>query len=260
MINQSLGNGSKLIGVDGSSHQPFYEDHVDADSNFSSPYLNGLLPLMPGERICKSRSGDRTEASLSLTSSTKEDSWDRETVKPGNEEDDIVALPGSHERKETPLLRSKNKRPLSSAPIKSCVKRRNKHHRFSSPLPYDEETEETGNESDISDYVPNNSYNTVNTPAPSRRSAGIADGMSDTEKLELGGQIEWSPTSPTNIVYEQQKWEGKIIAEKAKRQRRGRPRKQYLVRWKSSWVDGSRLAAPGLVERWKEEKASRCWG
>ncbi len=59
------------------------------------------------------------------------------------------------------------------------------------------------------------------------------------------------------IIYEQQSWEGEIVDERDMKQGRRRPRKQYLVRWKSSWVDGGRLTAPGLVENWKEKKASK---
>ncbi len=213
---------------------------------------------MPSEKICESHNGDRTDAGLSPTSSTEENSWGHKTLESGNEEDDREEiLPGLHKGNDTPLLRPMKKRALSSARTKFCVKRRNKRHRFSSPLPYDEETEETGDESDMSSYEPNSSHNISHTRAPSCRLTGIADGISDAEKTELRGEIEWSRTSRTNIVYEQQIWEGEIIDEREIRQKRGRPRKQYLVRWKSSWVDGSRLAAPGLVESWREEKASR---
>lgn len=39
------------------------------------------------------------------------------------------------------------------------------------------------------------------------------------------------------------------------RQKRERLRKQYLIRWKKSWVDGVRLASPDLLRNWKEKKA-----
>ena len=59
------------------------------------------------------------------------------------------------------------------------------------------------------------------------------------------------------VIYEQQSWEGEIVGEKDVKQGRGRPRKQYLVRWKPSWVDGGRLTAPGLMQNWREKRASR---
>jgi len=58
------------------------------------------------------------------------------------------------------------------------------------------------------------------------------------------------------VVFEQQSWEGEIVEEMDVKQGRGRPRKQYLVQWKPSWVDGRQLTAPGLVQNWKDKKAT----
>ena len=66
-----------------------------------------------------------------------------------------------------------------------------------------------------------------------------------------------SQTSGMAVVYKQQCWEGEIIDKRDIKQGRGRARKQYLTRWKQSWVDGGRLTAPGSVQDWKE-KASKC--
>jgi hypothetical protein len=65
-------------------------------------------------------------------------------------------------------------------------------------------------------------------------------------------------TSRTTVIYKRQSWEEKVVGERNVRQGRGRPRKQYLVQGKQSWVDGGRLTAPELLQNWKEKKALRC--
>ena len=35
---------------------------------------------------------------------------------------------------------------------------------------------------------------------------------------------------------------------------RSKPRKQYLIHWKPSWVNSGRLTAPGLMQNWKKER------
>lgn len=59
------------------------------------------------------------------------------------------------------------------------------------------------------------------------------------------------------IIYERQSWEEEIIDEKDVKQGRGRPRKQYLVRWEQSWVDEGHLSAPELLQNWREKKTLR---
>ena len=65
-------------------------------------------------------------------------------------------------------------------------------------------------------------------------------------------------TSRTTVIYKRQSWEEEVVGERNVRQGRGRPRKQYLVQGKQSWVDGGRLTAPELLQNWKEKKALRC--
>ena len=72
-----------------------------------------------------------------------------------------------------------------------------------------------------------------------------------------GGQPDRHLASRTAVVYEQQSWEGEIIDERDIKQERGRPRKEYLVGWKPSWMPISRLTAPGLVQSWKAKKATK---
>lgn len=74
------------------------------------------------------------------------------------------------------------------------------------------------------------------------------DFVDHLRRIGLGGGVLQLP---------QQSWEGEIIKERDTKHGRGRPRKQYLVRWKPSWVDGARLTAPELLQNWKEKKASK---
>lgn len=59
------------------------------------------------------------------------------------------------------------------------------------------------------------------------------------------------PPSHTAVVYEQQSWEGAIVNEREINGGCGRPCKQYLVQWKSSWIDSNRLNEPHLLQSWK---------
>lgn len=59
------------------------------------------------------------------------------------------------------------------------------------------------------------------------------------------------------VIYKQKSWKGRIVQERNVKQGRGRPHKQYLVKWKESWVDGGCLTAPKLLQSWKEKQASK---
>jgi hypothetical protein len=59
------------------------------------------------------------------------------------------------------------------------------------------------------------------------------------------------PVTNRVVSFEQQRWKGEIVKARHVRQGRGRPRKQYLIKWESSWVDSGRLAAPELIEKWE---------
>ena len=48
--------------------------------------------------------------------------------------------------------------------------------------------------------------------------------------------------------------QGTIIDEREVRQQCGRPRKQYLVRWQSSWEDKGPLVTPAILRQWEETK------
>ena len=134
---------------------------------------------------------------------------------------------------------------MSPAKEKFCVNLCTKHRRFSSPLSSDEETE-MGDESDISSYKPHHILDS--RPNPSH-STNLEGDTNDDGRGELPyGRSDPGLRARMAVIYERQSWEGEIIDEKDVKQGRGRPRKQYLVRWKSSWVDGARLTAPELLQ------------
>ncbi|KAL8696688.1 MAG: hypothetical protein Q9201_007534 [Fulgogasparrea decipioides] len=165
-------------------------------------------------------------------------------------------LQGDNNEQST-LLRPTKKRCQSVGEKKLPVKRRVKRRRFSSPLSSDEETE-TGTEPDISSYPPAKLYRISNlrsssSPLP----VGRERAPKPDDALEgANGKSKRRPLSRTAVVYKQQCWEGEILQERDVKQERGRPRKQYLVRWEQSWVDGTSLTAPELLRDWREKKVS----
>ena len=180
--------------------------------------------------------------------------WDDKASKVGDERE---ALQGDNDDMGA-LTRRTRKRYRSAAEKKFPWKRRIKRHRFSSPFPSDE-GDETGSESDISSYAPVESYRMSNLASASSLlalSLGREREPKSKNKLESTDKMcRQHSLSRTAVVYEQQCWEGEILQERDIRQERGRPRKQYLVRWKESWVDGARLASPDLLRNWREKKA-----
>ena len=150
------------------------------------------------------------------------------------------------------LIRRTRKRRRSAAEKKLPLKRHIKRHRFSSPFSSDER-DETGSESDISSYAPVESYRVSSLlPLPLRRER---EPKSNNKHESTDKMCRQHSLSRTAVIYEQQCWEGEILQERNVRQERGRPRKQYLIRWKESWVDGARLASPDLLRNWREKKA-----
>ena len=135
------------------------------------------------------------------------------------------------------------------------MKRRTKRRRFSSPLSFDEETE-MRDESDISSYKP---HHISDSRPTSSHPTDLEGDTSDDGTRELpGGRSDRRPRARMAVIYERQSWKEEIIDERDAKQGRGRPRKQYLVRWKQSWVDGARLTAPELLQDWRGKKASSC--
>ena len=172
----------------------------------------------------------------------------------GNRNEAGEEINDSHE-KNTSLPRPTKRRLGPVAEEKLPTKRSAKRHRFSSPLSSNEESEEIGGESDISSYTPTDPHRT-RLPRPTSYFTGFGGDTSDDSKMAESRQSGLTHASRMAVIYKQQSWEGEIIDEKDQKQGRGRPRKQYLIRWKPSWVDAGHLTAPGLVGNWREEKAS----
>lgn len=158
---------------------------------------------------------------------------------------------------QSTLLRSTKKWYQSVGAKKLPVKRRFKRRRFSSPLSSDEGIE-TGMEPDISSFAPAKTYRSSNLRSSfSPLSVGRERELKPEKVLEgANGKSKRRPHSRTAVIYKQQCWEGEILQERDVKQERGRPRKQYLVRWEQSWVDGASLTAPELLRDWREKKVS----
>ena len=149
------------------------------------------------------------------------------------------------------LLRSAKKRYPPSTREKSFWRRGTKRHRFSSPFSSELEAD-TGEESDCSIYTPFKVPDVSKSRSATSFLIGLNRDASQGSKMKIAGE-----QSGMAVIYKQQSWEGEIIDERNTKQGRGRPRKQYLVQWKTSWVDGSRLTASEIVRIWREKKASR---
>lgn len=105
------------------------------------------------------------------------------------------------------------------------AKRRRKRLRFTAPLPSDEDTDD----------------------------AGMSSNTLKRQEVVVNDQSTSRPPRST-VVYQEQRWEGEIVNEKDLKQGRGRPRKQYLIQWKQSWVDSNRLNEPLLLHNWRKKK------
>ncbi|MCJ1251374.1 hypothetical protein MMC30_008607 [Trapelia coarctata] len=187
-----------------------------------SPCRNGLLSSTPSEETGTSNNESQAESNPRSAVESSCDRWDEGG--PGAEAEEEAEPYGNRDKHETPLLSLTRKRLLPMAEGEPRVRRYMKRPCFMSPVSPDEEFE-IGGESKISDVI--------------------------SPKLRRPNRC---PASQAAVIYEQQKWEGKIIGERDVKQRRGRPRKQYLVQWEPFWVDCARLTAPELLQSWKKQK------
>jgi len=164
-------------------------------------------------------------------------------------------------------LQSRKKRSFPANEQKPTLRRGAKRHRFSSPFSSSNEGTDTEDESDVSNYTFFKRHRPLKSHLASTRLTDIGVHINDSTDTELGGHTRQPSSCRTAVVYEQQRWEGEIIAERDGPGRgRGRRRKQYLIRWQTSWVEAARLTAPALTRDWKEkmrcnaadESALRC--
>ena len=154
---------------------------------------------------------------------------------------------GDSNHKDDVQFRSLIKQRSRSTIQKGPVRRRTKRHRFSSPLSSTEGAE-TDNETDTLNCA---SPKVFNTPKPRSTINPITSSVADPAMTSC------DQSSPMMVVYEQQSWEGMIIDERYMKQKRGRSRKQYLVRWKDSWVDHSRLPVRKALQSWRSGRAAK---
>lgn len=127
----------------------------------------------------------------------------------------------AHEEEESDRDNEENNMPLlhltkrKRRPIvceKSPRKRGTKRHRFSLPFSSDQESE-TGVESDCSNYVPSKAHRFSESRPAFSHSTGFERDTSDNGEMEFAGE----PLRMA-VIYEQQSWEGEIIAERDMKQ------------------------------------------
>lgn len=199
--------------------------------------------------MCELEGGNHT--SLTPDPSADDDTRGQQVDKEAEIADEEERFSGDSKRDILPYLHPTEKRSLCRVGEKPRKKRRTKRHLFSSRLYLDAETR-TGDESDISSYTPSKPCY-VSKPRPtSSHMTSLQGDTSDDGVMDLVGG-----GSQMAVIYEQQSWKGEIVQERDVKQWRGRPRKQYLVQWEQSWVDGGRLTAPELLQSWREKKASK---
>ena len=200
-----------------------------------------------------SSGGCRDIKSARSAGKDKGDKWEDKKAEP--EPDVEVELDRDGNKSKTSLLPSTKKRGRSTAGERPPPQRRTKRHRFSSPLSSDDETE-SDNESVISRCTPSRPYH-ISTPRPTSSCLSRSKADISNSKIELAGsQLSRRPIPKMTVIYERQSWAGEILDEREVKQGRGRPRKQYLIRWEPSWVNSGRVTAPELLQNWKGKKAS----
>ena len=219
-------------------------------SHTAPPRRNSCVSSTACTQIHESIVEGRHDSGNDPSSGDKSVSWDDKAAEAGDEGE----LQGDDNQKSTSLPFTEKRR--RSAVGKKLPSKRVKRRRFSSPISSSEETE-TGAESDTSSDAPANLCRTSNL-SPTSSPLSTRRGRELNPDDALKGANERSKRrslSRTAVVYKQQCWEGEILQERDIKQERGRPRKQYLVRWKESWVDGARFTAPELLQNWREKKA-----
>lgn len=137
------------------------------------------------------------------------------------------------------------------------LKRRIKRHRFSSSFFLDEKNE-TKFESNINNYVFVELYRIFNISnifflfflsLDRERKSKFNNKHKNINKIYCQYSL-----FRTEIIYEQQYWKEKILQERNVKQKRERFRKQYLIRWKKSWVNNARLAFSNLLRNWTKKR------
>jgi len=214
----------------------------------------------PGKQTGTPNSGGDEDPEPRVAVKDSQDRWNNERAEAdhqeGEEKKKEEETQGDSDKNKTSLLSSTKKKGRSTAGERPPLQRRSKRRRFSSPLSSDDETE-SDDESVISRYTPSKPYNVSTRPTLSLLSR--SEGDVSNGKVELAGsQSSRRPIPKTTVIYERQSWAGEIIDEREVKQGRGKPRKQYLIQWEPSWVDGARLTVPESLQNWRGNKGSNC--
>lgn len=130
-------------------------------------------------------------------------------------------------------------------------KRDMKRHRFSSSF-FSSLENKTNENSKFNNYTSFKVRNISKSRLASSRLIDFEKNTNDDDKLKFA--IE---RSRMIVIFEQQNWKRKIVDEKNSKQERERSRKQYLVEWKSFWMNDDRFIISNLTQNWKKKKASK---
>ncbi|KAI4215485.1 MAG: hypothetical protein LQ351_001954 [Letrouitia transgressa] len=127
----------------------------------------------------------RRQASRGQYDSEKAEVNNKEAGEDKDEEEQNNNGSDSYEKNTPrPIRKRSRSTAIKKIPIKRAIKRR----RFSLPLLSDEETEEMGDESDVSSYTPTEPYRTISLRSASPHSTCLGGEISDDREIEKGGQ------------------------------------------------------------------------
>ena len=139
------------------------------------------------------------------------------------------------------LLRFTKKKHRFSTREKSFRKRDTKRHRFSSSFSSNLKID-TNEKSNYNIYFSFKEHDVFKIRFVFFQSISFEKNAIKYDKMKIA-----SERSRMTIIYEQQNWKKEIIDERNTKQDREKFRKQYLIRWKSFWVNESRLIVSNLV-------------
>ncbi|KAL2042635.1 hypothetical protein N7G274_004394 [Stereocaulon virgatum] len=194
---------------------------------------------------------DGQHKSVTPDPSSDDDARGQQDDKEAEIDNEEEGYSGDSKRDTLPYLHPTKKRSLRGVGETPRKTRLSKRLAFSSRIESDAETV-TVDESVISSDTPSKPRHSSKPRPTSSHLTSLQGDISDDGVMDLVGG-----GSQMAVTYEQQSWKGEIVQERDVKQWRGWPRKQYLVQWEQSWVDGGRLTAPELLQSWREKKASK---
>ena len=202
-------------------------------------YDNNELLTANKKSICESIDEDFSLIELD------EDWRNKNEIEQHKENDEI-----DHEIREINLflLRFTKKKHQFSIREKSFRKRDTKRHRFSSSF-FSNLKINTNEKSNYNIYTSCKEHDVFKIQFAFFQSINFNENANENNKMKTANE-----RFETIVIYEQQSWKKEIIDEKNKKQKRERFRKQYLVRWKFSWMNDDRFIASNSVQIWKKKR------